>query len=85
MLPVKDVLEAYTTKSRQYSYMFKEIENKIFYVPTSIYPSTPIPVENHHLLDKYDILEDSLKICFIGRHNVIKGYDKLQEIAKKFG
>ena len=35
------------------------------------------------LLDKYNLPNDSLKVCYIGRHNEIKGYDKLQEIARK--
>lgn len=82
MLPVKEVLEAYTTKSKYYTDLFNEIEKKLFYVPTSIYPSEAVSVSNSTLLSDYSFPQDSIKICFIGRHNRIKGYDKLQEIAR---
>jgi glycosyltransferase involved in cell wall biosynthesis len=38
---------------------------------------------NLNVLKQFDIASSALKICYIGRHNEIKGYDFLQKAALK--
>lgn len=80
MLPVSTAQEAYTTNCRILKEAFCKCQDKIFYVPTAIQEDVIInekkKKEYASILSSY-----SFKVCFIGRHNQIKGYDKLQEIA----
>lgn len=81
MFPVPMVQEAYTNNCSILAKSFKTLQDKIFYVPTAIQSTIKIDYtdieEYRQKLGQYQF-----KVCFIGRHNVIKGYDKLQEIAK---
>ena len=81
MLPVPTAQEAYTSNCPILKKAFYELQNKIFYVPTAIQESVSINQEKQkeyaEKLSSYPF-----KVCFIGRHNSIKGYDKLQDIAK---
>ena len=83
MLPVAEAVEVYVNQSDVYRRLFEDIKEKMFYVPTAIFPEDAIKTNEPLLLDKYNLPNDSLKVCYIGRHNEIKGYDKLQEIARK--
>ena len=83
MLPVREAIEAYTENNSIYKKLFEEIEPKLFFVPTSIYPSEKIIPKGQRCLDNRGLDTSYLKVCFIGRHNQIKGYDQLQMIAQK--
>lgn len=65
---------------------FKEIKekkkNKFFYVPTGINPCTA-KIERNEVRDKYCIPNDAFLLCYVGRHNEIKGYDILKRICAK--
>lgn len=80
LLPVKEAVEAYTCCSRHYKRFFNSNENKLLYVPTAIYPSDIVETNNNPL-ENFSISDNTLKVCFVGRHNQIKGYDKLKEIG----
>lgn len=80
MFPVKDAKEVYTNNSNLYREMFDNIENKFFYVPTCILDDISTSYKNH-ILKEANIPDEALKVCFIGRHNEIKGYDSLKEMA----
>lgn len=80
MFPVKSAVEVYTENSELYKKCFQKLKQKMFYVPTAII--------DKYILDKCSnvlgakaIPEKNLKVCFIGRHNHVKGYDKLKGIA----
>lgn len=64
---------------------FKEIKesnrDKFFYVPTGINPCKA-QIQRFEILHKYNIPNDSFVLCYVGRHNEIKGYDILKEIGK---
>lgn len=78
MYPVPEVMEAYTSRSQEYRECFEEIGHKLFYVPTAILNRQTTDVKGYlaHLPDN-----GSLKVCYVGRHNAVKGYDFLKGIA----
>ena len=80
MFPVPEAKEPYMSRSSYYRDFFRLIEPKIFYVPTAL-NKLEIQPENKHSLDKYNIPSDALKICYVGRHNEVKGYRMLKQIA----
>lgn len=79
MFPVKEAIDVYINRSFLYKKYFECNEKKIFYTPTSIMPLSNS--ENEFVLDKYKIPKNHLRVCFIGRHNKVKGYDKLVELS----
>lgn len=81
MLPVPSAQEAYTLSCPILKNTFESIQDKIFYVPTAMQETILINKYKKKEYAKY-LSSSSFKVCFIGRHNQIKGYDKLQEIAK---
>ena len=81
MFPVKEAIDVYINRSFLYKKYFECNEKKIFYTPTSIMPLSNS--ENEFVLDKYKIPKNHLRVCFIGRHNKVKGYDKLVELCKE--
>lgn len=84
MFPVEQSREPYINRSKLYkiAFDFFEKNNKFFYVPTCL-NSTVKNENNNHVLDKYYIPEDALKVCYVGRHSEIKGYDTIQQLAKQ--
>lgn len=82
MFPVPEAREPYINKSQYHKQAFVEIESKTFFVPTAINNLKNAP-EKKFYLKKYDIPDDAFKICYVGRHNEVKGYDFLKKIAKK--
>ena len=49
----------------------------------SDYNSPAYDYELKEVLEKYNIPQDAFVISYVGRHNSVKGYDKLKEIGKK--
>lgn len=58
------------------------LENRTFYVPTSIISDPTINPQTIKRSD-YNIPEFALVIGFFGRHNYIKGYDILKQIGQE--
>lgn len=56
--------------------------SKLRYVPTGIEPVSA-KVERSELRKRYGIPEDAFVVCYVGRHNKIKGYDLLQKAARE--
>ena len=79
--PCKESEESYYKNWDKYSSI--RVEEKILYIPTGI--STRVPgLSKDTFLNKYGLTPDSFKLCFVGRHSKIKGYDKAKEIFKLF-
>lgn len=57
-------------------------ETKLRYVPTGIEPVSS-RVDRSELRKRYNIPEDAFVVCYVGRHNKIKGYDLLQEASRE--
>ena len=81
MFPAEEAREPYEILSELYRDAFRIINDKFFYVPTALNSTEPV-LDNNHVLGGYNIPSSALKICYIGRHNVVKGYDMLKEAAK---
>lgn len=81
MYPVREALEVYTNASPIFAKAYNKNASKLFFVPTGIINNSVIA--NPSLLDFLQIPKDSLKVCYIGRHNEVKGYDQLQHFTKK--
>lgn len=77
MFPSKYSSEVYTNVSILYKKAFVKLNKKFFYVPTAI---TDISTEKKYSKFIKNKIDD-LNVCYIGRHNEIKGYDKLKKIA----
>ena len=64
---------------------FREIKekhrNKFKYVLTGIPQSVPTKSRNE-ILSTYNVPTDEFVISYVGRHNTVKGYDILKDIAK---
>lgn len=82
MFPVPEAKEPYANRSRILAGALNGLAQKTFYVPTSINMLHEEPV-NSDLLGKYNIPKDAMKVCYVGRHNEIKGYDFLRKMAKE--
>lgn len=82
MLPVPTAQEVYTTNCTILKETFCKLQNKIFYVPTAIQESVAVNDKKKKEYSK-QLSSFPFKVCFIGRHNQIKGYDKLKEIASE--
>lgn len=82
MFPVPQAREPYENASDIYKSKFQEVNSKFFYVPTALNSVDKIE-GNEHYTDKLDITEQTLRICYIGRHTPVKGYDFLKEAGKK--
>lgn len=81
MFPVKDAKEVYINSSKVFDEVFNANEFKTFYVPTALNSTIKIKTINNYLKDK-QIPNNALTVCYIGRHNEIKGYYQLQKIAQ---
>ena len=82
MFPVPEAREPYVNRSRILSNALNSLTKKTFYVPTSV-NRLPEEPANNDLLEKFNIPSDSLKVCYVGRHNEVKGYDFLRKVAKE--
>lgn len=80
MFPVKEAREPYEKSSILFSSKFKELDSKFFYVPTAL-GSVDMIHGNDHVLDSCGVPSDAFRICYIGRHNKVKGYDVLRNVA----
>lgn len=80
MYPVPQVKEVYSLKNTIYKKEIASMAPKIFYVPTAILDKKSTTNERY-LEDRS--WENELRVCFVGRHNKVKGYDFLKNIALK--
>ncbi len=53
---------------------------KFYYVPTGIVEANP-KINKAEIRNKYNIPQSAFVISYVGRHNEIKGYDRLKEIG----
>lgn len=80
MFPVPQARESYENASPLYRKKFSSINDKFFYIPTALNDVQRIE-DNHHVLDKYTIPQEALKLCYVGRHTGVKGFPFLKEVA----
>jgi glycosyltransferase involved in cell wall biosynthesis len=78
IFPCKEAEEPYYNTYPLFKSIFSE--KRIKYVPTGI-PSAKIKLSRSDIRKRYNINENEIVICYVGRHSEIKGYD----ILLKFG
>lgn len=79
IFPCKEALESYYNTDEYFENIITE--NKVKYLPTCIMPAS-YKLPRNSIRSKYGIAESEVVLIFIGRHNVIKGYDLLLEFGK---
>ena len=79
IFPCKEAEDPYFHTWKRY----KEVrdESKIIYLPTGI-PDVETSTNSIDIRKKYNIPEDAILISYIGRHNTVKGYENLKQIAE---
>lgn len=82
MYPCPQITECYSSNqaSRIKSFIEANID-KTFYVPTALIDENQESNNPTSYISKLNIPKESIKICYIGRHNQIKGYPYLKQIA----
>ena len=81
MFPCKYAKEPYE-HNKPIKKTLDKLESQTFYVPSSIFPYTPIKTESS-LREQCSLPESTFIVAFFGRHNHVKGYDILKNIAVK--
>lgn len=82
IFPAEEAEECYYNTWKDYAQVKERNKDKYLYIPTGI---VPINVNDNkkEVLERYNIPQDAFVISYVGRHNSVKGYDKLKEIGKK--
>jgi glycosyltransferase involved in cell wall biosynthesis len=80
MFPVPQAREPYIQSSIIFKRKFEQLQNKFFYLPTALNNIDPDKT-NNRVLERLNLCPENLKVCYIGRHTNIKGYDFLKRAA----
>lgn len=81
LFPVKEAVEVYFSDANLKTFIQNNKE-KLVFVPTSL--NVKEEKDRRDIRKELNIPEDAFILCYIGRHNEIKGYDKLLEFGKKY-
>lgn len=82
MYPVEQISECFDdAQSKIISDYLRKNKDKIFYVPTSIQNIDIADNDSAKILDNLELPDNAIKICYVGRHNEVKGYPYLKEVA----
>lgn len=80
MFPVPDAIEVYFDSNIIKDYYNTHL-NKFIFCPTSIL-SYNYDLKKINIRNKLNIPKTAFIVCYIGRHNIVKGYDKLKELGE---
>lgn len=80
--PTPEAEECYYNTWDKYKEIHEKNKGKYIYIPTGIYP-VKVEESKENIREKYNIPKDAFLISYVGRHNEVKGYDKLKEIGEK--
>ena len=81
IFPCPEAEESYIKNWAEYSKIKEEKKECFRYLPTGIAPKNAA-LSRNEIRKKYDIPDDAFLISFMGRHNEIKGYDILKNVAR---
>lgn len=83
--PCEQAEEPYINNWSKYLELKKEFQKKIKYLPTGAQSCLEkVKISKEEIRSKYNIPKDAFLISFVGRHNEVKGYDTLKNIASLF-
>lgn len=74
--------EPYYNQWPGYAELHSRYEKKYLYMATGTEPKIA-NINKHDMREKYGIPQDAFVISYVGRHNEIKGYDNLKNIAQR--
>lgn len=80
--PCADAEEPYLNNWENYKYIKTERQSCYKYIPTGI-PSAYAKRKKNEVRKELNIPETDFCISYVGRHNIVKGYDKLKEIGEQ--
>ena len=80
--PCVEAEECYYNTWNKYKEIHEKNKEKYIYIPTGIYP-VKISENRETIRERYRIPQDAFVISYMGRHNEVKGYDKLKNIGEK--
>lgn len=83
IFPCPEAEEPYINNWPYYSQKREELKNKYRYILTGINP-VDAPKTRKEVLDLYGVPSNDFVISYVGRHNTVKGYDLLKEIASRY-
>jgi glycosyltransferase involved in cell wall biosynthesis len=83
IFPCKESEEPYYHTWKDYKKIHETNKNKYIYIPTGISPVNTGNFSRKKIREKYGIPDNKFVVCYIGRHNKVKGYDQLKDIASK--
>lgn len=81
IFPCKEAEEPYYHTWNLYNDIKKKNINKYRYLLTGI-EECQAKISKRDVRDKYRIPDDAFVFCYVGRHNSVKGYDRLKEKGK---
>lgn len=84
IFPCEEAEESYLKNWSKYSEIHNKLkeQGKLVYIPTGI-ESKKVIRDRKAVCDDYSVSQDAFIVSYAGRHNQVKGYDLLQQIAEK--
>ena len=82
IFPCPEEEEPYYHTWKEYAIIKEQKKDCYRYLLTGTY-QCEAKLDKKHVLEKYGIPKDAFVICYVGRHNSLKGYDNLKEIGKQ--
>lgn len=82
IFPCREAEEPYIHAWERFENLKELKKDRFFYIPTGI-PPCNAKIQREKIISKYHIPNDSFILCYVGRHNEIKGYDILKTIGEK--
>lgn len=82
LFPCQEAEEPYYNNWDLYENIHKRNQNKYRYLITGI-KQCKAKVQRESIRNYYSIPNDAFVVCYVGRHNSIKGYNSLKEIGKE--
>lgn len=82
VFPCEDAEEPYFNTWPEFEKIKNKKKDDFRYVLTGTYQCSP-KLSKKEVCDKYGIPEDAFIVCYVGRHNDVKGYDQLKLIGEK--
>lgn len=82
IFPCEEAEEPYKNNWNEYAKFKQKFHSKYRYLLTGIEPVKG-NLSKSEIRSRYNIPENSFVICYVGRHNEIKGFDRLIDIGKE--
>lgn len=80
VFPCEEAEEPYYNQWDKYKSIKEKNKEKYRYIPTGII-ECKAKKSKSEIREKYNIPKDAFLISYVGRHNEVKGYDRLKQIA----